>query len=215
MFTIIFLEFVFFIILIIAELKKQNIKTLIFKTLSSLMFVLLGYQKLSFNMSAPSPIFFGLCFGAVGDVLLAICLISKRYEKVFFAFGGIMFFIGHIFYLMAAVTMSHHVVMAFVITIIINYLLMALLFKKIDLEYKLKIPGMVYVFMVVFMSSNGLINLITIPGIKTFLFGTGAVLFMISDVLLITERFIEEKSIYTTGVLMSYYIGQTLIALSI
>lgn len=215
MFTIIFLEFVFVIILIIAELKKQNIKTLIFKTLSSLMFVLLGYQKLSFNISAPSPIFFGLCFGAVGDVLLAICLISKRYEKVFFAFGGIMFFIGHIFYLMAAVTISHHILMAFAISIIMNYLLMALLFKKINLDYKLKIPGMFYVFLVVFMSSNGLVNLITIPGIKTFLFGTGAVLFMISDILLITERFIEEKSIYTTGVLMSYYIGQTLIALSI
>ncbi|MBE6002921.1 MAG: lysoplasmalogenase [Lachnospiraceae bacterium] len=215
MFTIIFLEFVFVIILIIAELKKQNIKTLIFKTLSSLMFVLLGYQKLFFNMSAPSPIFFGLCFGAVGDVLLAICLISKRYEKVFFAFGGIMFFIGHIFYLMAAVTISHHVLMAFAISIIMNYLLMAFLFKKINLEYKFKIPGMVYVFLVIFMSSNGLVNLTTIPGIKTFLFGTGAVLFMISDILLITERFIEEKSIYTTGVLMSYYIGQTLIALSI
>ena len=130
MFTIIFLEFVFVIILIIAELKKQNIKTLIFKTLSSLMFVLLGYQKLSFNMSAPSPIFFGLCFGAVGDVLLAICLISKRYEKVFFAFGGIMFFIGHIFYLMAAVTISHHVLMAFAISIIMNYLLMAFYLKN-------------------------------------------------------------------------------------
>ncbi len=214
MFTIIFLEFVFVIILIIAELKKQNIKTLIFKTLSSLMFVLLGYQKLSFNMSVLSPIFFGLCFGAVGDVLLAICLISKRYEKNFFAFGGIMFFIGHIFYLMAAVTISRYVVMTIAISIIINYLLMAFLFKKIKLEYKLKIPGMVYVFMVVFMSSNGLVNLITIPGSKTFLFGTGAVLFMISDVMLITERFIEAKSIYIPGVLLSYYIGQTLIALS-
>lgn len=214
MFTIIFLEFVFVIILIIAELKKQNIKTLIFKTLSSLMFVLLGYQKLYFNMSVLSPKFFGLCFGAVGDVLLAICLISKRYEKVFFEFGGIMFFIGHIFYLMAAVTISHHVLMAFAISIIMNYLLMAFLFKKINLEYKFKIPGMVYVFLVVFMSSNGLVNLTTIPGIKTFLFGTGAVLFMISDVMLITERFIEAKSIYIPGVLLSYYIGQTLIALS-
>ncbi|MBP3239753.1 MAG: hypothetical protein J6M92_04305 [Oribacterium sp.] len=67
----------------------------------------------------------------------------------------------------------------------------------------------------VFMSSNGLVNLTTIPGIKTFLFGTGAVLFMISDVMLITERFIEAKSIYIPGVLLSYYIGQTLIALSI
>lgn len=91
---------------------------------------------------------------------------------------------------------------------------MALLFKKINLDYKLKISGMFYVFMVVFMSSNGLVNLITIPGIKTFLFGTGAALFMISDVMLISERFIEEKSIYIAGVLLSYYIGQTLIALS-
>ena len=212
---IIILEFIFVVTLIIAELKKQNIQTLIFKTLSSLMFVLLGYQNLSDGMSAHSPILWGLCFGAVGDVLLAICLISKRFEKGFFAAGGVMFFIGHIFYLMMSVTISRHVVTALVISIIISYILMILLFQKVNLKNILKIAGMGYVFMVVFMASNGLVNLITIPGIKTFLFGTGAVLFMISDILLITERFIEEKSIYTTGVLMSYYIGQTLIALSI
>ncbi len=213
--TIIILELIYVILLIIAELKKQPYRTLIFKTLSSMMFVLLGNSRLIPAAGPYNPIFIGLCFGAVGDVLLAISLVSKRFERGFFSSGGVMFFIGHIFYLMVSLKMSLHIVAALALCCVTTGMFIWQLYKRVNLENPFKLIGLGYVFMVSFMASNGLVNLITIPGRKTLLFGIGAIMFLISDILLIIERFIKERSIYTVAVLLFYYVGQTLIALSI
>ena len=214
-FKVIVLEFIYVILLIIAELKEQSYLTLVFKTLSSMMFVLLGSSRLILSTGPFNPIFIGLCFGAVGDVLLAISLVSKRFNRGFFASGGAMFFIGHIFYLISSVKMSRHVVAALALCCVITGMFIWQLYKRVNLEKPFKIIGLGYVFMVSFMASNGLVNLMTIPGRKTLLFGIGAIMFLISDILLIIERFIKERSIYTVAVLLFYYVGQTLIALSI
>ena len=201
--------------LILTERKKQFLSALMFKALSSLIFVLCGYFRSVNHIGIFSPVFIGLCFGAIGDVLLNLCLVLKNNKQIFFVTGACSFLLGHIFYLVKLLSELKYIFFAVIIATVITGILIRNCYSKVRLGFKSKMIGLIYVVMIIFIASSGTVNMIFLPGKQNFLFGIGAILFMISDFILIIDKFIESKDVYKVCNLLFYYTGQLMIAFSI
>ncbi|ETP72535.1 putative membrane protein [Lachnospiraceae bacterium JC7] len=213
LFSIISLEIILVATLISIQTNYPKLSILI-KALASMCFVLLGYSQIQSSDSS-MLIMYGLLSGAMGDILLAISLAYNEYSKHYFIFGAFLFFIGHIFYIVELIRLSHYVHVAFFLFFIASFILVFLLFNQIKLDLRYKLMGLLYIITVLFMATNGTINMITISGFKSKSFGIGSALFLISDILLIINRFVQENKWYQIFCLSFYYIGQSLLAMSI
>ena len=93
---------------------------------------------------------------------------------------------------------------------------MVWIFKQITAKKAFKIFGVVYIGAIMLLNVVAIGNLITAPSVFTRLFAGGAVLFLISDVVLILNTFGEKtrQSLRYTNIAL-YYAGQLLIALSL
>jgi uncharacterized membrane protein YhhN len=79
-----------------------------------------------------------------------------------------------------------------------------------------KVFGVIYIGAIVLLNCTALINLVTAPSTFTLIFSSGALLFLVSDIVLILNTFGSEKrfSLRITNLVL-YYIGQIMIALSL
>lgn len=81
--------------------KGFSVSNLIFKSVSSLFFLLTGVFALLSNPDAyiyGSLIIFGGALGLVGDIALDLKGVYKQHESIYLKAGFIFFLIGHIFY---------------------------------------------------------------------------------------------------------------------
>jgi uncharacterized membrane protein YhhN len=90
------------------------------------------------------------------------------------------------------------------------------IFTKITAEKAFKIFGVFYIGAIVVLNCVAISNLITAPSAFTGLFAAGALLFLVSDIVLILNTFGSETkfSLRVTNIGL-YYLGQILIALSL
>lgn len=202
------------------EYAGKMLKATVLKGCASLFFVLLGIYCYTLN---PSPfgklILIGLILGLIGDVFLNLRNLYEggKSNKVF-AVGILAFLSGHFLYIAALIKRFPGIVlMALVITAVISVLAIPPLMKQISAPSKgLKIFGYVYLVIVIAMFSAALSLLIkTGAGSMNIVFTVGAFLFLISDFIMIYYSFGKKIKPLRAINLLSYYVGQLLIALCI
>lgn len=208
------------VVFLIKEKKQQFVQTLYLKGAASLVFVLLAALSFVFGSQSffSTYIFVGMFFDALADVVFNLRFAFKKIEKLSFLGGTFLFFMGHVFYLVAMIPQVEHLWLYFAAGLVIallSQLYIWLVLKDVFLAYK--IYGTVYIFSVSSMTAMAIGNfVVNYAGTWALLFAIGAVFFLISDLLLILNTFRKEK-IYPMRVIsfVTYYTGQLLIATSL
>lgn len=200
------------------EEKEKYVSAAIFKGLASLCFVAIGIIN-SDGTSIEKLIVIGLIFGFVADVLLNLRHVFKEKGKLVFLVGILVFLIGHIIYLAAIIPLNNNLIMCIIISVVLTTLLMIWIFSKVTAEKAFKIFGIIYIGTIVLLNvvaiSNMFTNTLINPSFAR-VFSLGAILFLISDIVLILNTFgSQSKLAMRITNIGLYYIGQILIAISL
>ena len=196
------------------EKKENYIGAVILKGLASLCFVLVGVMAGNGGQLA-KLIVTGLLLGCVADVLLNLRWVFPKKGQLIFLVGILVFLGGHVVYLAAVLPMADNWAVCVVVGVVLTALLMKWIFSKITAKKAFKIFGVFYLGAIMLLNCVAVSNLMTAPSAFTGLFAAGALLFLISDIVLILNTF-GQKSKFSLRVtnLSLYYIGQLLIAWS-
>ena len=198
-----------------AESRKQYVTAVALKGVASLCFVILGITSSPGGHTA-RMIVLGLIFGFVADILLNLRMVFQEKGQLIFLVGILVFLTGHIFYLAAVAPLAQKPIVCIILGVILTVLLMIWIFKQITAKMAFKVFGVVYIGAIMLLNCFAISNLITDPSAFTGIFAVGAVLFLISDIVLILNTFGGEFKQKLRNVNISlYYAGQILIALSL
>ena len=187
------------------EKKENYMGAAILKGLASLCFVLVGVMAGNGGQLA-KLIVTGLLLGCVADVLLNLRWVFPKKGQLIFLVGILVFLGGHVVYLAAVLPMADNWAVCVVVGVVLTALLMKWIFSKITAKKAFKIFGVFYLGAIMLLNCVAVSNLMTAPSAFTGLFAAGALLFLISDIVLILNTFGPNLSLY--------YIGQLLIAWS-
>lgn len=202
-----------------------SLQNLLFKSVSSLCFLLTAVFALIYNPGAftyGSLIIMGGALGLVGDILLDLKGIYKEHENIYLRGGFIFFLVGHIFYtgsIVYSVKMKWYLVLiSAVVSLIIGIVTVAMAnVMKVHYGAYRRIVA-VYVAFLVMTTIISIISVI-ISGFQKgyILMAVGAVLFLLSDLVLSNTFFGRGKDkphhFFINHFL--YYAGQYLIAASV
>ena len=204
--------------LLYAEEKGHMRAALALKSLSSLYFVLLGLSLMSRCQDPRYAhlILAGLVLGMAGDILLNLCHLIKENRPVFLL-GGTLFLAGHILYLIAllpAVTDSTFMLITAALIFLCDSLYV---FYHSTGDRVFRILMAVYLLAVVLVTAAGIAFLRENPGLRRAqLAAAGALFFLLSDTFLCKNMLNNGRYRFLRFSLMIlYYLGQTLIALSL
>ncbi len=208
------------IVFIRTEYEGQMIKATVLKALASLFFVILGVVC---YMEKSSPfgllVLIGLVLGMLGDIFLNMrnCVKGALSMKIF-AVGILFFLSGHFLYIASLISLSSKAVpLALGFALVLSCASIPPLMKRITAPTRaLKIFGYVYLVVVIAMFSSSLSVMIhNGGGVCGILFTIGALLFVVSDFIMIYYSFGKKIKPLRAVNLLSYYCGQLLIALTI
>lgn len=198
---------------------RENYKAAaLLKGLASLCFVLLGVlgAKLAGNAQLTRLVVVGLVLGCVADVLLNLRFVLQKHGQPVFLLGILVFLSGHILYLAAVLPLTRRPLVCVLAALLLTALLMVWIFRRITAKSAFKIFGVVYIGAIVLLNCVAVSNLLSAPSAFTAVFAAGALLFLISDVVLILNTFGSESRFGLRVTNLSlYYLGQLLIALSL
>lgn len=202
-----------------------SLKNLLFKSISSLCFLLTAVFALIGNSSAyiyGSLIIMGGALGLVGDILLDLKGVYKQDEKTYLKGGFIFFLVGHIFYIGALIYSVKPkwwlILIAAVVSMLIGIgtVLSANLMKVHYGAYR-RIVAIYVAFLAMTMLTSILCVFLTDFQKGYILMAIGSVLFLLSDVVLSNTFFGRGKDkqhhLFINHFL--YYAGQYLIASSV
>ena len=207
-------------VFIVMEYRENWWPAVILKGLASAMFVTVGF--LCRALSGDSGAFgllvvLGLVLGAVGDVLLNLRNALPKYNGKLFPAGIAAFLLGHLLYIAAlCVRNVRALLIAVPLGAVLCAIILPLTLRAIDAPAKLKTFGLIYLGTVIVMFAAAASLCLRTPDTTGVLFFTGALLFLVSDMLLAFNLFGRKKRRWYRGAnLALYYIGQLLIALSL
>lgn len=209
---------IFFTMLILTTyLEKYKKYYTLAKIFNSLGFIIVASygglvvgNKIDFYYMLPALIF---CF--LGDVFLGIN--SQFDKKIFFVAGLFSFTIAHILYMIdfsRFAPMALYDLMLPILSIFITYMLIKL--ENMDVQKELRIFILMYSFFVTLLLTKGM-DVLIICGIniKSVLIFIGALMFFISDFIILFLYFYKKKHhIVGTINLLLYYWGMFILALS-
>ena len=196
------------------EKKENYMGAVILKGLASLCFVLVGVMAGNGGQLA-KLIVTGLLLGCIADVLLNLRWVFPKKGQLIFLVGILVFLGGHVVYLAAVLPMADNWAVCVVVGVVLTALLMKWIFSKITAKKAFKIFGVFYLGAIMLLNCVAVSNLMTAPSAFTGLFAVGALLFLISDIVLILNTFgLKSKFSLRVTNLSLYYIGQLLIAWS-
>ncbi len=197
------------------EHRERYRTATVLKGLASLCFVLLGLLASSGGKTA-GQIVAGLVLGCVADVLLSARYAFPKNGKLIFLVGILVFLGGHVVYLAAIIRLCERPLLCAAVGVLLTAPLMKWIFSKITAEKVFKIFGIFYIGAITVMTCTAVGNLITAPSAFTGLFACGAVLFLLSDLVLIMNTFGPENRFSLRILNLSlYYVGQLMIAASL
>lgn len=204
---------VFVAVQIYAHLTGRN--TWVYFSKPSATLLVIGVALLSFSQTTSSPayttlILAGLALSLVGDIAL---MFQER--RLYFMVGLIFFLLAHVVYAYAFITLSGDVK---------NVVWFALLFVMFGIAFylflysglgKMRIPVAIYVIIITVMviAAASTFGSVEFSRASAWLVTIGAVLFMLSDVVLAVNKF-KVPMKYNRFSLILYYGGQFLIAVS-
>ena len=202
-------------VFLLQESKKRYVPAVVLKGLASACFVILGFL-LSGGSPAAKLITAGLLLGCIADVLLNLRMVFPKKGQLIFLVGIIVFLSGHILYLIAILKGAAPWWICLIIGVILTVLLMKWIFARITAKKAFKIFGIVYIGAIMLLNCVAIRNLIVSPSAFTAVFAAGAVLFLLSDIVLILNTFGKEtrQGLRVMNISL-YYLGQLLIALSL
>ena len=208
------------VIFIRTEYAGEMEKATVLKGLASFVFVLLGAYCHNSHVSKYGKfILLGLLLGMVGDILLNLRNILKGSASMkVFALGILAFLSGHFLYIAALIKRdSSNLLLAIIMTVIISVVTIPPLMKRINAPSKgLKLFGYVYLVIVIAMFSCAASLFFKNSASELYqLFVIGGFLFMVSDFIMIYYSFGKKIKPLRAINLLSYYVGQILIALTI
>ena len=217
-------------IFIVSKVVNYSLKTIIFKTIASLFFVVLAIVIFATN---PQGHFYfklftvlGLFFGLLGDVLLGFKYITTKTKKIWILAGMFAFAIGHIFYFSGLLIYFYvpgntlFIVLPFTlpVAIISIYLFVA---RKVGINFGkgMFFFGLFYLYCLTTMLSTSL-SMVCLHkfGITTLvMFFSGAICFATSDFMLTGAYFKEGQrpKAYMAIYSVFYYVAQFVIAFSL
>lgn len=216
-------------IFITSKVINYSLKTIIFKTIASLIFVALGI--VTFCLTTGYFYFrlftlLGLIFGMLGDVLLGFKYITTKTKKFWILSGMFAFAFGHICYTTGLLVEFYipgnplFIVLSFALPVVIIALYMVVA-KKVGINFGkgMLLFGLFYLYCLTSMVSTSL-SMSTLHGFKfvtLFMFFICALFFMASDFMLTGAYFKEGKrsKTYMATYSVFYYIAQFVIAFSI
>lgn len=156
----------------------------------------------------------GLIFGMIGDILLNLRFVvgEEKGQKVFLL-GIVAFLVGHILYLAALIPLTSHTGVCVAVGAVLAAALLAYIFKTMDVKLAFKIFGVFYLGAVIIMTVIAADIAVTVQNLRSIEYAIGAVLFMVSDIVLIFNTF-SGKTRFSMRIanLSLYYIGQMMIA---
>ena len=209
---------VFVLLFMYQEYKKKYVQAVCLKGTASACFVLFGAFC---SRACPDPdfarqIITGLILGMIADILLNLRFVFKKNGQLIFLAGILVFLSGHIAYLAALVPNCGNLAFCLIAGVVLTAAALYFIFKKITAKPAFKIFGVFYIGAVMIMTCVAAGRLISNPSAHTAVFFTGALSFLISDVVLILNTFgkTSKQSLRVVN-LSLYYIGQLLIGLSL
>ena len=202
-------------VFLLRESREKFVSAVVFKGLASLCFVLLGLLC-SDGSHVARMIVAGLILGCIADVLLNLRWVFREKGQLIFLVGILVFLGGHVLYLAAILPLCESRLVCCAAGVLLTALLMVWIFKRITAKKVFKIFGVVYIGAIMLLNCVAVGNLLASPSVFTGLFAVGALLFLVSDVVLILNTFGAEsrQSLRITNIGL-YYVGQLLIALSL
>ena len=201
------------------EHEEKYLQADLLKGSASLMFVIIGYTAwMTVNNPFNRLFFIGLLFGLIGDVLLNLRFVFPKSGQKIFLTGIIAFLIGHIIYLLALIPQARYawIWRCIVAGAAAAGILLAYIFRTMDVKPAFKVFGVFYLGAVFIMTAIALGIAFHIPNRRSLVYAAGAVLFTLSDVVLIFNTFsgTTRFSLRITNLTL-YYIGQMMIAWSL
>jgi len=208
---------------LIARDRKGSVQALLIKTLTSFLFISVAFTSFMIN---PNPdvatfamlIMMGLICGLIGDIVLDLKIMYRESSSLYQQGGMVAFLVGHLYYLAALVIYFGFnwmpVVIALVLAVIIGVV------SKFILKFNFAehtIITYAYSFFLSYMMTQACYAAIT-RGFTacTVLLAAGAILFLLSDLVLVMTYYDNKDSrpfIAVNHIL--YYAAQYSIALSI
>lgn len=203
-------------VFIYVEHREKYVPAVVLKGLASLCFVLLGIlgKPASAQPQFAKLVVIGLVLGCIADVLLNLRFVFSKIGQKVFLVGILVFLSGHVLYLAALIPLCKAVWIYLILGLAGTYFLIRWVFQRIEAKKAFKIFGIFYLGAIVLMNCVAVGVLISRPGAWSLMYVIGAVLFLISDIVLILNTFGRESK-FTLRItnLSLYYLGQILIAL--
>ncbi len=200
------------------EHEKKYESAVVLKGLASLCFVVFGIlgSAAARDAGIARLTVVGLVLGCAADVLLNLRFVLEKIGQKIFLVGILVFLSGHVLYLAAILPRCAQPLVCVLVGVALTALVMKWIFTKITAKKAFKIFGVFYIGAIVILNCVALGNLIAAPGAWAGIFFAGALLFFVSDVVLILNTFGSESRFSLRVINLSlYYVGQLLIALSL
>ena len=220
--AVLIVEIVFMLVYLLFYYRLGSKTVLLLKVATSLGFVIVGFINLK-EAEIPqiaNTVLLGLVLGLLGDLVLGLRRVYRNRKKEFFYGGLLLFFIGHVVYMIAFFQLKSG---SLLLSILMAFVLLILVYTvsvKSNIDYKqAKIPVIVYMAASTFLLALVFMSLISQYTLLKLVIFVGAFAFVFSDFLLSFLYFkkLERSKIRFIKALniMTYYLGQTLFALSI
>jgi uncharacterized membrane protein YhhN len=222
-YLIIFLGAIALALFLIARDRKGSVKALLLKTLTSFFFIAVAFASFMVNPSQSIAVFsmlimMGLICGLIGDILLDLKIMYKESSSLYQHGGMVAFLVGHLFYLTALIIYFGFNWIPLVIALILAIIIACV--SKFILKFNFAehtVNTYAYSFILSYMMTQACYAAITQNfTASTILLAVGAILFLLSDLVLVMTYYDNKDSrpfIAVNHIL--YYAAQFTIALSI
>lgn len=195
--------------------QQKNNAALAVKAIASSCFVGAG---ICWYRSCPDPVLArnvltGLILGAIADVVLNLRFVfNHSWKKAFFA-GAIVFLAGHLFYIAALFPHCPNPALCILAGLLASMCVVYIFNRSARFKKSYKILGVCYITAIFTMAVMAFAVLYSGPTPHSAAFAAGALMFLVSDMLLISHTFkiISGQTVRVIYILL-YYIAQCLIA---
>ena len=198
-------NFIFIVLSFLAIVSKYTSPNTSYRLFKLLPILLLIIWVANFGDIHGNPytraILTGLCFSIIGDSLL---LFPAQFKSGLFSF-----LIGHIWYMLGF--LSGDWSLPILPTLIITILALGMISQLYPISGKLKIPVLVYIFMIAGMGISAFGRLDALQSFSALIGSMGASLFMVSDGVLGWNKFKNPIHLAEAIILITYYSGQWMI----